>query len=219
MRISPLAVFACALLGACGSTGTTSAGADRTFTFDDARIGALPPGWKTDSTSGSRGQWHVRATTGARSAPSALVLSSVDGAPESQFNACWTDDARFRDGSVELSVLALSGRNDQGGGPIWRVQDARNYYLCRWNPLESNFRMYVVKDGERRELASAPAPAEGGDWHVIRIEHVGDHITCALDGRALLDVHDATITNAGGIGVWTKSDAASAFDDVRVHAR
>jgi 3-keto-disaccharide hydrolase len=216
MRNTPLLTIACALLGACGSTGPAP---DPTITFDGVRIGTLPTGWKSDATNGSPAGWRVRTIAGAPSPPSALVLSDVDAAPETVFNLCWTDDVSFRDGAVELSVLARSGRHDQGGGPMWRVRDARNYYVCRLNPLERNFRVYVVKDGERRELGSAPAQAAVGEWHSIRVEHVGDHITCALDGHPLIDVRDATITSGGGIGVWTKSDAASAFDDVRVTAR
>ena len=99
------------------------------------------------------------------------------------------------------------------GEQAWRVRDARNYYVCRVNPLESNYRVYVVKDGVRRQLATALCSVETGTWHRLEVEHVGDRITCWLDGRKLLEANDATLTEAGGLGLWTKADARTSFDD------
>ena len=132
------------------------------------------------------------------------------------FNLFWTDRERFKDGTVEVKVRASSGRVDQGGGPIWRVQDKDNYYIARWNPLEDNFRLYYVKDGRRVQLASADVTADPKKWHTIRIEHKGDAIEGYLDGQELLEVRDETFTGAGGVGLWTKADAATGFDDFQI---
>jgi hypothetical protein len=101
---------------------------------------------------------------------------------------------------------------------MWRVQDADDYYLCRVNPLESNFRVYVVEKGVRRQLATATAGLSDG-WHRIEVEHVGERITCWLDGEKLLEASDATIPAPGGVGLWTKADARTSFDDLVVTAR
>ena len=111
---------------------------------------------------------------------------------------------------------ARSGRIDQGGGPIWRVKDENNYYICRANLLEDNLRLYYVKDGSRHQLASATVKIEGARWHTILVHHEDDQIACSLNGQSLLKVTDNTFPDAGFIGVWTKADAATAFDDILV---
>ncbi len=108
---------------------------------------------------------------------------------------------------------------DQGGGPIWRVKDQNNYYIARWNPLENNFRVYYVKDGKRVQLDSADVDVSASEWHTIRIEHNGDQITGFLDGKELLEVTDSAFPEGGGVGLWTKADAASFFDDLVIERK
>jgi hypothetical protein len=120
---------------------------------------------------------------------------------------------------VSVAVRADGGEVDQGGGPMWRVQDANNYYLCRFNPLESNFRVYVVQDGVRRQLGTTLVITKPGAFHRVEVAFAGDRITCSLNGAVLLDVRDATIGKAGGVGLWTKADARTSFDDFVATAR
>ena len=82
--------------------------------------------------------------------------------------------------------------------------------------MEDNFRLYYVKDGTRKQLASATVKTPAGEWHVISVTHEGNHIVCSLNGRKLLDVTDDTFPDAGGVGFWTKADAATSFDDLKV---
>ena len=85
------------------------------------------------------------------------------------------------------------------------------------NPLEDNFRVYKVVGGKRsKEFQSADVKVSTGEWHTLKIQHVGDHIECFLDGKKHLDVKDDTITKAGKVGLWTKADAQTYFDDLRV---
>ena len=135
-----------------------------------------------------------------------------------QFNLCVCDEVRLRDLSLALSFKAVAGKIDQGGGPIWRYQDPKNYYVARMNPLEDNFRVYKVRDGVRTQLASADAKLPAGEWHRIRISQVGDRIRCYLDDKLLLDVRDGTFLEAGKIGLWTKADAVTYFRDINAHA-
>lgn len=189
--------------------------------FDKEIPGKLPSGWKVESTKqdGPLATWEVTADPSAPSAPSVLALTSSKHGSDSTFNLCWTDRVKFKDGSIELKFKAVAGEVDRGGGPIWRVKDKDNYYICRANPLESNFRVYYVKDGKRKQLASASLEIPSGTWHTIKVEHVGDHIVCSLDGKQLLDVHDSTFTEPGGVGFWTKADAVTSFDDLIVNNR
>ena len=115
-----------------------------------------------------------------------------------------------------MKFRANSGKDDQGGGLIWHVKDNNNYMVARMNPLEDNFRLYYVKDGARKQLATATVKVAAGTWHTMRIEQEGDTIRCFLDGVKHLETKDAHIQGDGGVGVWTKADAASSFDDLVV---
>jgi len=187
--------------------------------FDGIAAGRLPTGWKVDATNprGALAVWKVAADPSAPSPPNVLEALPRPDNFGGTYNLCWTDSTPFLDGEIEVRLRANTGHEDQGGGPVWRVQDGNNYYIARYNPLEHNFRVYTVRDGARRMLDSASRiriPA--GQWFTIRIVQKGDHIQCFLDGKKLLDVHDTTFTRPGGVGLWTKADAATSFDDVTV---
>ena len=186
--------------------------------FDQETAGALPSGWKAEGTNqkGPVATWKVIADATAPSKPNVLSLTSPNHDSSGTFNICWTDRVRFKEGRIEVSLKPNAGKEDQGGGPIWRVQDKDDYYICRANPLESNFRVYYVQSGSRHQLASANVSISSGQWHTIAIEHRGEHIACWLDGSKLLDATDEHLPSAGGVGVWTKSDAASSFDDLKI---
>ena len=157
------------------------------------------------------------ADSDAPSGQKVLALTSPNHDFGGAYNLCWRDDIRFKNGTLEVTVRANTGDEDQGGGPIWRVQDKNNYYIARYNPLENNFRLYKVKDGVRKMLASAPRlEIKNSEWFTIRIVHNGSQIEGWLNGEKLLEVSDATLTRAGGVGLWTKADAATSFDDFSV---
>jgi hypothetical protein len=116
-----------------------------------------------------------------------------------------------------VAFKALKGNADQGGGLVWRYQDANNYYVTRYNPLESNFRVYKVIDGLRKQLGdNSDLKLKEGEWHTINVNHIGKKIVCKLDGEKYLEVEDDAITKAGKIGLWTKADAQTAFDNLSV---
>ena len=196
--------------------GANSKGGASSWNFDGDRD--LPSGWKAEGTNqrGPVAMWAIKANASAPSKPNALALTDTREGWGGTFNLFWTDRVKFKDGIIEVKVKAGSGEGDQGGGPIWRARDKDNYYIARWNPLEDNFRVYAVTNGRRKTLDSATVKADPARWHTIRIEHIGDEIRCSFDGEELLMVHDQTLPGAGGVGVWTKADAATSFDDFKV---
>jgi hypothetical protein len=197
-----------------GATAPTPA--DSRWSFDSDAD--LPPGWKIEATNqrGELASWIVAEDQDAPSKPNVLALVDTRGSFGGTFNLCWTDGVRFTDGVIAVKVRADTGREDQGGGPIWRARDKDNYYIARWNPLEGNFRLYSVKDGARKMLETATVEADPTGWHTISIEHRGDEIVCSLDGEELLRARDATFPGPGGVGLWTKADAATSFDDLSI---
>jgi len=186
--------------------------------FDRIVPGTLPDGWHVAGTrqAGPLATWAIVADPAASSPPNVLALTAAEHGSSPTFNLCWDTTSRFQDGIFELAFRADGGTEDQGGGPLWRLKDADHYYVCRANPLESNFRLYVVAAGERKQLASADVQLTAGTWHRIRVEHVGARIVCTLDGSVRLEAEDTTLPEAGCVGLWTKADARTSFDDLVV---
>ncbi len=189
--------------------------------FENVPAGSLPAGWQVAAThpNGRPNAWRVQEDSRAVSGKKVLALPETPRFYGGTFNLCWTDEVSFQDGVIQVKVHAGTGNEDQGGGPIWRVKDANNYYIVRWNPLEDNFRLYFVKDGHRKQIATANVKADPKQWHTIKVVQKGQDITCYLDGKKLLTATDQTFTEAGGVGLWTKADAASCFDDFMVQGK
>jgi hypothetical protein len=133
------------------------------------------------------------------------------------FNICWTNEVSFLEGEIAVFLKANSGKIDQGGGPIWRVQNRNNYYIARYNPLEENVSIYYVKDGKRVMLGYTGKIELKDTWHILKIIHKGNRITAFLDGDMKLMVNSGEhIAQQGGVGLWTKADAATSFDNFTV---
>ncbi|MDY7109054.1 MAG: hypothetical protein SYC29_10505 [Planctomycetota bacterium] len=187
------------------------------WTFDETVPGQIPVGWVIDETNPTEAlaEWSVIADESAPSSPNAMALTAsrnYDGT----YNLAIAENTSYRDLDLTVMVQAVTGIEDQGGGPIWRCLDKDNYYICRFNPLESNHRVYCVKDGRRRQLDSARIELKAGRWYELRVVMIGPDITCYLDGERLLEVTDDTFTEAGNVGLWTKADAVTRFDDLTV---
>jgi|SRR5918996_1673741 hypothetical protein len=210
-----LITFAGAVVAEVEPTGS----AESKITFDNLPPGTLPPGWRIDTTNpGSKlAEWKVVRDELALSKPNVLTVTKINDTSSAVFNLCWTSAILFQDGSVEVSIRANTGKEDQGGGAIWRAKDGKNYYIARYNPLESNFRIYYVKDGNRKQLASASGiTIPAGQWFRLKIVHHGNRIAGYLEDKKYLEVSDKTFPEAGGVGLWTKADAASSFDNLIV---
>lgn len=133
----------------------------------------------------------------------------------STYNIALLSDTTFGDVDLSVKMKAIAGEEDQGGGLVWRAKDAQNYYIARYNPLEENYRVYKVENGRRTQFQSATVKLTPG-WHLLRVTMKGDHIQCYLDSKVYLDVRDPTFSKAGQIGLWSKADAQSYFDDLVV---
>lgn len=190
---------------------------EKTWTFEGQPQHEAPAGWKIAATNptAALATWQVIADPTAPTPPDVFALTGTDNY-DGTFNLAIADAPEFRNLELNVDVKPISGKEDQGGGPIWRCQDANNYYVCRINPLEGNFRLYVVSNGKRRQLASVNVDLGTDRWYPIRVRMATDEITCILDGRQVLTARDSTIPDAGRVGVWTKADAVTSFDDLHV---
>lgn len=185
------------------------------WNFDKEAVGKLPKGFSNQVTGRkSLGRWEIIEDKTAPSPPYVLAQTSSENFGNN-FNLAVIEDIDYGDLELEVKFKAMSGKEDQGGGPIWRYQDQNNYYIARANPLENSFRVYKVVNGNRKQLASANVEMTSGKWHTIKIINVDDRIQCFYDGRFYLEVIDNTFQQ-GRIGFWTKDDAVTAFDDIKL---
>ncbi len=193
---------------------SASEGRSYSWDFNDEPTGKLPSGWFIDATHPKTplAVWEV-----LRSSPEnkILALSKVQAYYGNTYNLCYTKSVPFLNGEISVRFKVLSGEIDQGGGIMWRMQDRDNYYVARFNPLEDNFRFYSVKEGVRKQIASANVTLDRG-WHTMKIVQQGSHFEGYLDGKKLLDTENADCTKSGGTGLWTKADAATIFDDLKI---
>jgi hypothetical protein len=183
----------------------------KSWIFDKERVSAAPQNFTNEA-----GEWKVLADSDAPSKPNVLAQLAKSSGPT--FNIALVQDTNYKDVDIAVSMKAIAGSTDQGGGVVWRAKDAKNYYIARYNPLEDNYRVYKVENGRRVELQSANIRRSPG-WHALRVTMVGDHIECHYDGKKYLDVKDSTFSAAGKIGLWTKADAQTQFDNLTVSGK
>ena len=145
------------------------------------------------------------------------VLAQVSNETDDyHFNIIVNDSLQYKNPEINLRFKGVKGKGDQGGGPIWRYQDENNYYVARANPLENNFRIYKVVNGRRIELKSAHININSNQWYIIKVTMIDNVIKCYFNNKLELEVTDNTFENSGKIGLWTKSDAVTYFDDFEI---
>lgn len=207
MKIHMIGMFAMTMVAAVLT-------ADSAVNFNDFKVGAPPPGWTATRTGTGDAKWTVERDTTAPTPPNVLKQSG-----QATYPICLKDDTGLKDGFVEVKFKPIAGKEDQAGGLIWRAQDANNYYVARANALENNVTIYHTVNGRRTEKKRARMTVTPNQWHTLRVNFQGSHFAVALDGKNALDWEDATFTQPGKVGLWTKADSVTAFDDFRYGAQ
>ena len=205
------------ILMVCAGYATAQAAPDEyRLALDKIADGKSPTGWVANATnpSGPLAQWRVVADSTTPGRAKVLTIDRIQDKSSGVFNLYWTNQVAFQNGELSVRMRANSGNIDQGGGLIWRAQDENNYYVARYNPLESNFRLYYVKQGSRTTLATSDRlSASPGQWVQLRIAHQGQRIQGWFNNTLAWEVDDSQFPKVGGVGLWSKADAASSFAD------
>jgi hypothetical protein len=205
-------IVAALAIGAAAIFATAPAHAE-TVNFDSDKPGTAPGGWHCGSTGGGAPRWTVEADTSAPSKPNVLKQSGAG-----TFPWCVKTGTSLADGMVEVKFKPLSGREDQAGGLVWRWKDGNTYYVARANALENNVSLYYTERGRRITIKYVDAPVAGNAWHTLRVEFKGTRMRVLLDGKAFIEQDDSHIAGPGAVGVWTKADSITAFDDFSYQA-
>jgi len=190
--------------------------ADR-VSFDVDAIGSAPAGWTIAKTGRGEPKWTIEEDP---TAPSKSKVVKQSG--HATFPLLLKNETSLKDGFVEVQFKALAGSEDRAAGIVWRVKDANNYYVVRANALEDNVVLYKTANGVRRELdivgrkggygVKVPVPANR--WLSLRVDFKGNRFTVFYTGKQLFEVEDSTFSDAGKVGLWTKADSVTLFDEI-----
>src|SRR5437773_3813185 len=191
-------------------------GASFTYSFDADAVGNMPAKFHSARTGkGAESKWVVMADPTAPSKPNVVAQTSAD-TTDYRFPLLIADEGSFKDLELSVRFKPVSGEVDRAGGLVFRLKDANNYYIVRANALEDNYRLYHVVNGSRRQFAGANFKVTPGEWHELRVDAMGNKIICYYDGAKKIEATDDTLTDAGKVGLWTKADSVTYFDDLRV---
>ena len=195
--------------------------------FDTAEVGKLPANFSTALTgSGGLAAWVVQEDPTAPSGNKVLAQTSVDETSY-RFPLCVYDNLTAKDVMVSVKFKPISGKVDQAAGIVWRYQDKDNYYIVRANALENNVVLYKVQNGKRTDLKPIGAglfaygkktKVLSGQWSELRVAAKGNRFEVSVNGESLLTVEDDTFTEAGKVGLWTKADSVTAFDNLTIES-
>jgi hypothetical protein len=190
---------------------------NQTISFESNRIGTTPEGWTATLTGKGDPKWTVESD---ETAPSKSKILKQSG--RATYPLLLKNDTNIRDGFIEVMFKAIAGSQDRAAGVVWRARDANNYYVVRANALENNFVLYKTVNGVRSPLdivgrkggygVSVSVPAN--IWHSLRIDFRDTRLRAAFNAKQLFEVEDSTFTDAGKIGLWTKADSVTLFDQM-----
>ncbi|MGE0472001.1 MAG: hypothetical protein AB7L09_26230 [Nitrospira sp.] len=188
----------------------------KVWTFDDDPQKTLPSEFQIGTLFDGRpaGEWKMLETDRAKSPPGVLGQLMAKGA-EHAYKTLLINGTKSSDIELAISFLPIDGKADMGGGLIWRATDDRNYYLTRANPLEQNIRIYRVVKGVRQMLKNFDQIIDVRQWHALRVLTNGCRIQVYFDDKQVFDLCDETFAT-GRVGLWTKSDAVTYFDDLKL---
>jgi hypothetical protein len=197
-------------------TAAAGAAATRTWTFDGDKPQSAPPGFTFARTGDGRaGRWLVVAAPDAPSGDAVLAQLDTDET-DYRFPIAVAPEVRLKNVRLSVKCKPVEGKVDQACGLVFRYKDENNYYLARLNALENNVRLYHVQDGRRIQFAGWNGKVTKNAWHDLVIEARDNNFQVHFDGKRVIEAADRTFLDDGAIGLWTKADSVSHFDDLAV---
>ena len=214
--LAVLAGLALTPLGAFAQATSPADDGEVHVDFEERPVGGLAPSFETGLTGkGGPVRWELLRDESAPNGPTVLAETSGDRTSD-RFPLAILKGFEARDVEVKVRFRPVSGKVDQAAGLVVRLRDEDNYYIARANALEGNVRLYKVVDGKRRQFAGVDVEVPTGEWQELGLRAEGDRLTVSLDGRELFAATDRTFTEAGRVGLWTKADSLTHFDDLLV---
>jgi hypothetical protein len=216
MRVRPSLGLCLAVAFALAGCKSPGPGTRRLITFESDSTESPPAAFDSwRSGTGPYGEWLVVLAPDAPSGRNVLAQLSKDPT-EKRFPMAILRDKPAGDVRIRAKVKAITGNVDRACGLVVRWMDDAHYYVTRANALEGNVRLYHFVGGRRTQIGDWSGPVTAGVWHDYSFEVVGDRLKVSWDGQVVIDMKDTTIAAPGLVGLWTKADSVTAFDDVEV---
>jgi len=178
--------------------------ADSTASFEADAIGAAPKGWTATRTGKGDPKWTIEQD---KTAPSNSKVVKQSG--RATYPLLLKDDTDIKDGFIQIKFKAVAGSEDRAGGVVWRARDAANYYYKTVEGVRSALDI-IGREGGYGVAVSVPV----NQWLTLRVEFKGSRFRVHYNGRQLFEVEDSTFPDAGKVGLWTKADSVTLFDEV-----
>ena len=136
-----------------------------------------------------------------------------------RFPIALVKDVDADDVVARVRFRLVGGAQDRTAGIVLRYQDPSNYLVARANAVEGDLRIFRAVNALRRTLPGAVAQVHIDDdaWHVLEFRIEGPKVTAILDGSITASGYDTFFAH-GRVGLWTKSDSRTEFDDFRLEA-
>ena len=187
------------------------------ISFEGTQTGAAPEGWTSTLTGSGDPKWTVESD---ETAPSKSKVLKQSG--RATYPLLLKNDSSIKDGFVEIKFKAVAGSQDRAAGIVWRAKDANNYYVTRANALEDNVVLYKTVNGVRSPLDIVGRKGGYGTdikvpanvWHSLRVDFNGSRFRVSYNGKQIFEVEDSTFADAGKVGLWTKADSVTLFDQI-----
>ena len=193
--------------------------ASTTFDFEGFALGELPKGWSQFYQGKGGTDWKIVDDNGNK-----VLAQLYSDNPKGHFNIAVNDSIIAKDMTLTARLKGVTGKHDQGGGFVWRFTDKENYYVVRANPLEDNVVLYKVENGKRSDLPlvgegrtyGVAVDPLGNNWNTLKLTVKDNLFTVYLNNKQLFMVSDDTFADSGKIGLWSKADAVTFFDDFQI---
>jgi hypothetical protein len=123
----------------------------------------------------------------------------------------------FRDGEISLRFKLVSGQLDQCAGILFNLKPNGDYLTVRFNGKEDNVVLWTFNKGKRSfvKKGTENVPLAMNQWNSLKVRVSGTSMQAYLNDKLLLEYALAEPA-AGKVGVWSKTDSVSYFDDFTV---
>jgi hypothetical protein len=123
----------------------------------------------------------------------------------------------FHDGEISMRFKLVGGALDQCAGILFNLKPNGDYLTVRFNAKEDNLVLWTFDKGKRSFVKKGvkDVPLQMQTWHTMKIAVHGTHLEGFLDGEPLID-YTLAAPVSGKVGVWSKTDSISEFQDYTV---
>jgi hypothetical protein len=196
-----------------------------TYNFDAAKPGTVPSEWTVFADPpGAPAGWEVVRDSTAPSPPNIFAHVARENAGRRRQFAI-LNKPMVTDGDLSVKMKPVGGKQDRGGGLLWRYRDPQNYYAVEADARDNAIAVWKVEGGKHTALPLLGAPGHGyemrhpvpvNQWSVLKVQFRGPLFSVYFNHRRLFQARDSTFRQAGQVGLWTKHDSVTYFDDFSV---